>query len=90
MHLHDDKWNEKVEDFTSDDILEDPNNPLSTSIGLQIIYPHFNHTEGVVESPKRATLLWGGQATEQDKMDKTRQRFDFGECGYWLIMQNFS
>lgn len=71
MYLQDDDCDKKIEDFTPDDILVDPNNPLRTGDLLQIIYPDSNHTEGIVESPKRTTLLWGSQSTDQDKVDKT-------------------
>ena len=67
MHLQDDECDEKIEDFTPDDILVDPDRPLRTGDFLQIIYPDANHAEGVVESPKRTTLLRGSQTAEQDQ-----------------------
>lgn len=75
MLLHDDECDKKVEDFTSDDILVDPDGPLRTRDILQIPYPNSNHAEGSVETPKRTTLLWGSQPTEQDMVDKTRLSF---------------
>lgn len=71
MYLQDDECDKKVEDFTSDNILVDPDDPVRTL--LQLIYPQTNHTEGIVESPERPTLLWGSQAAEQERQtDKMR------------------
>lgn len=88
MHLQDDECDKEVEDFTSDDILVDPDGPVRTRDLLQIIYPLSNHTEGVVESSKRTTLLRGGQATGQDKVgkNKTRLRFGLGGSAYWYFL----
>lgn len=83
VHLHDNECDKKVKDFTSDDILKDPDNPLRTRDRLQLVYPDFNHTEGIVETPKRTTLLWGSQATEQDKMDKTKLGIGLVKFVYW-------
>lgn len=57
MHLQDDECDEEVEDFTPDDILVDPDDPLRTRDLLQVVHPDSDHTEGVVESPERTTLL---------------------------------
>lgn len=78
MHLHNNECDKKVEDFTSDDILVDPDSPLRTRDLLQIIHPMYNHTEGIVEPPKRTTLLRGSQATEEDKM--VRKRLSNAAC----------
>lgn len=75
MHLQYDECDKEVEDFTSDDILVDPDHPLRTRDLFQIIYPDSNYTEGTVESPKRTTPLGGSQASEQDRVEKTRLRF---------------
>lgn len=72
MNLQNNECDKKEEDFTSDDMMEDPDSPLRTGDVFQIIYPMSNHTEGVVEPPKRTTLFRGSQATEQDKMVRTR------------------
>lgn len=57
MNSHDDERDKKVEDVTSDDIFEDPDDPLRTRDLLQTIYPDSDHTEGIVECPKRTALL---------------------------------
>lgn len=67
MHSHNEECDEKVEDFTSDDVLVNPDDPLRTGDHLQVLDPAVNHTEGVVESPKRAALHGGGEATERDQ-----------------------
>lgn len=69
LHSHNEECDEKVEDFTSDDVLVDPDDPLRTGDLLQVLDPAVNHAEGVVESPKRATLLRGGEATERDQAE---------------------
>lgn len=49
-------------------MLVDPDGPLWTRDLLQLIYPDSNHTEGIVETSKRTTMLWGSQATDQNKI----------------------
>lgn len=66
MHLQDDERDQKIEDFTPDDVFIDPDDPLGPRDLLQVVNPESNHTEGVVEAPKRTTLLWWSQTREQD------------------------
>lgn len=71
MDLQYDECDKEIEDFTSDDILVDPDHPVGMRDLLQIIHPDSNHTEGTVESTKRTTPLRGSQTTEQDRVEKT-------------------
>lgn len=76
MHLQYDECDKEVEDFTSDDMLVDPDSPVRNIDFLQIIHPDSNHTEGTVKSSERTTLLGGSQSTERDRVEKTRLRLD--------------
>lgn len=64
MHLQDDECDNKIKYFTPDDVVVNPDDPLRTGKILQVVYPDSNYTEGIVESPKRTTVLWGSQATD--------------------------
>lgn len=65
MHLHNEERDEKVEDFTPDDVSVYPDDPMRTRDLFQTVYPAVHHTEGVVESPEGTALLGGGQAAER-------------------------
>lgn len=65
MDLQDNYCDNKIKDLTPDDVLVNPDDPLGTRNVFQVVYPDTNCTKGVVESPKRTTVLGGSQATEQ-------------------------
>lgn len=46
--LQDDKSDEKVEDFTSNDVFVDPHGPARTWKDMQTLYPDLNHAEGLI------------------------------------------
>lgn len=65
LHLHNEERDEKVEDFTPDDVSVYPDDPFRTQDLFQTVYPAVHHAEGVVESPEGTALLGGGQAAER-------------------------
>lgn len=87
-YLHDDDCDEKIKNFTPDDSLVNPNDPVSTGDLLQLLHPDCHHTEGVVEAFKWTTLRWRSQTVKEGSRG-THQGWGLVSLYHMLIQDDF-